>query len=97
MELQQVFGAQRLEDVLAQRCDAFLAWARQEAGHRDARNAALTELAFPEDAFRAGQRDLAEAVYRTAANGRCLLAQAPTGWTYPDLTDTVGLDFQFAC
>jgi Rad3-related DNA helicase len=79
VELRQVFGAQELEQVLAQRCDAFLAWARQEAGHREARDAALKELAFPEEVFRAGQRHLAEAVYRTAANGRCLLAQAPTG------------------
>jgi hypothetical protein len=65
--------------ALAQRCDAFLAWARQEAGHGAARNAALKELAFPQETFRTGQRDLAEAVYRAAANGRCLLAQAPTG------------------
>lgn len=79
IELRQVFGAEELEAVLTQRCDAFLAWARQEAGHRETRDAALKALAFPEPAFRAGQRDLAEAVYRTAANGRCLLAQAPTG------------------
>ncbi len=79
VELRQVFGAEELEDVLAQRCETFLAWARQEAGHREARDAALKELAFPAGDFRAGQRDLAEAVYRTAANGRCLLAQAPTG------------------
>jgi Rad3-related DNA helicase len=79
VELRQVFGAEELEEVLAQRCDAFLVWARQEAGHRDARNAALKALAFPQASFRAGQRDLAEAVYKTAANGRCLLAQAPTG------------------
>ncbi len=79
VELRQVFGADELEQVLTQRCEAFLAWARQEAGHREARDAALKELAFPEKDFRAGQRDLAEAVYRAAANGRCLLAQAPTG------------------
>ena len=79
IELRQVFGAEELEEVLAARCEAFLAWARQEATHRDARDAALKELAFPEATFRAGQRDLAEAVYRTAASGRCLLAQAPTG------------------
>jgi Rad3-related DNA helicase len=79
VELRQVFGAEELEVVLAQRCGAFLSWARQEAGHRDARDAALQELAFPQASFRAGQRDLAEAVYKTAANGRCLLAQAPTG------------------
>ena len=79
VELRQVYGADELEAVLAQRCAAFVAWAEQEAGHRDARDAALRELAFPQAPFRAGQRDLAEAVYRTAANGHCLLAQAPTG------------------
>lgn len=79
VELRQVYGAEELEEVLAQRCDAFLAWALQEAGHRDARDTALRKLAFPLESFRAGQRELAEAVYRTAANGRCLLAQAPTG------------------
>jgi DNA excision repair protein ERCC-2 len=30
-------------------------------------------------AFRTGQRELAEAVYRAARAGRCLMAQAPTG------------------
>ncbi len=79
VELRQVYGADELEALLAQRCDAFIAWARQEAGHRVARDAALTALAFPQASFRAGQRDLAEAVYRSAASGRCLLAQAPTG------------------
>ena len=79
VELRQVFGADELQALWVQRCDAFLAWARQEAGHRTARNGALTALAFPQGSFRAGQRDLAEAVYRTAASGRCLLAQAPTG------------------
>ena len=79
VELRQVYGAQELEEVLAARCDTFLEWAEQEAGHRAARDSALTELAFPEASFRSGQRDLAEAVYRAAAHGRCLLAQAPTG------------------
>jgi DNA excision repair protein ERCC-2 len=44
-ELRQVFGAEELELTL--RCEAFLAWARQEATHRDARDAVLRELAFP--------------------------------------------------
>lgn len=79
VELRQVFAAVELEEVLAQRCEAFLVWALQEARHRDARDAALKQLAFPENSFRARQRELAEAVYRTAANGRSLLAQAPTG------------------
>jgi Rad3-related DNA helicase len=77
--LRQVCGAAELDQAFEQRCAAFLGWARQEAVHRQARDAALAQLAFPPGAFRAGQRGLAEAVYRTAANGRCLLAQAPTG------------------
>lgn len=79
VKLRQVYGAGELEDALARRCADFGDWARQEAAHRRARDAALRELAFPQRSFRAGQRDLAAAVYRTAARGRCLLAQAPTG------------------
>ena len=77
--LQEVAGADALDDLLASRCAAFVDWAQQEAAHRAARDQALVQLSFPEAAFRAGQRDLATAVYRTAANRRCLLAQAPTG------------------
>ena len=77
--LRQVFGAAELAQAFEQRCAAFLGWARQEALHRQARDAALLQLAFPPGAFRTGQRGLAEAVYRAAASRRCLLAQAPTG------------------
>ncbi|MFX8020251.1 hypothetical protein ABTK57_20865, partial [Acinetobacter baumannii] len=42
-------------------------------------DAALAGLPFPLGELRPGQRLLAEAVYRAAARGRCLLAQAPTG------------------
>ena len=79
VELRQVYGADELEALLKDRCNAFANWAQQEAEHRSARDAALSDLAFPEGEFRQGQRDLAEAVYRTAARRRCLLAQAPTG------------------
>ncbi|MBV7540875.1 ATP-dependent DNA helicase [Acidovorax sp. sic0104] len=69
-DLQQHFGVQ---------CERFLAWAEAQVAHRAARDAALSALAFPFGTFRAGQRPLAEAVYKAAASGRCLLAQAPTG------------------
>ena len=36
-------------------------------------------LAFPHGEFRPAQRQMAEAVYKAAAGGRVLLAQAPTG------------------
>ena len=50
-------------------------------GWRTARRArdALTALAFPHPAFRAGQRELSEGVYRAVVAGRCLVVQAPTG------------------
>ena len=43
------------------------------------RNAALRALAFPYPHFRAGQRRLAKAVFRTLRDAGQLLAEAPTG------------------
>ena len=75
----EVHSSAALQEFFAKLCERFLAWAAQELAHRAARDAALGALAFPHAAFRAGQRELSEAVYKTAVNGRCLLAQAPTG------------------
>ena len=60
-------------------CERFKAWAERELAHRAERDRVLTALVFPYPTFRAGQRELAEAVYRTVRRKRCLLAQAPTG------------------
>jgi Rad3-related DNA helicase len=60
-------------------CARFLAWAQAELAHRQQRNAGLTALPFVYPQMHAGQRQLAENVYRAARLGRCLLAQAPTG------------------
>ena len=60
-------------------CERYAEWARRERAHREARDAALETLAFPHGAMRAGQRDLAVAVYRAARDGHPVLAQAPTG------------------
>ena len=73
------FSADALKDFFGQQCELFLAWAVQEQAHRNARDLALTTLAFPHPTFRRGQRELAEAVYKTASNGKCLMAQATTG------------------
>ncbi len=73
------FSAAALKEYFETQCEIFLAWAICELAHRTARDAALTELAFPHATFRPGQRKLAEAVYKTASNGKCLMAQATTG------------------
>ncbi|MBZ5488871.1 ATP-dependent DNA helicase [Halomonas aquamarina] len=77
--LSQKASAAELEAFFTTQCERFIAWAEQEAAHRAARDASLGALAFPHPAFRPGQRELAEDVYRAASTGRCLLAQAPTG------------------
>jgi DNA excision repair protein ERCC-2 len=71
--------AVHLRTAFEAQCERFIAWAAQESAHRAARDAALDQLRLPHASFRQGQRDLAEGVWRAATQGRCLLAQAPTG------------------
>jgi DNA excision repair protein ERCC-2 len=73
------YSAQRLEQLFVERCGVFTEWASLELAHVADRNAELAQLAFPYSSFHTGQRELADAVYRAAANAECLLAQAPTG------------------
>ncbi len=68
-----------LREHFEQLCGRYSAWAEREAVHRAALDETLARLEFPHKAFRTGQRELAEAVYRAAVGGRCLMAQAPTG------------------
>lgn len=77
--LRDKLSSAALQAAFEGRCTQFEAWAAQEAAHRTARDADLSTLPFPLGELRPGQRLLAEAVYRVAANGRHLLAQAPTG------------------
>ncbi|GGX94643.1 hypothetical protein GCM10007160_22860 [Litchfieldella qijiaojingensis] len=71
--------AEELQAFFIEQCQRFLAWAEQEASHRQQRDSALRELRFPHPEFRYGQRPLAEAVYKAASTGRHLMVQAPTG------------------
>jgi len=72
-------SAAALNEFFEVQCQRFIAWATQEMAHRTTRDAALSALTFPHADFRTGQRPLAEAAYKAAVAGRCLLAQAPTG------------------
>ena len=71
--------AQSLEVEFIDHCERFIGWAQSETAHRSARDTALQALRFPFPEFHAGQRDLAEAAYKTMRRGGALLAQAPTG------------------
>lgn len=77
--LQEHVGAETLEAEFVAACTQFSAWAAAEAAHQVARNFGLQALQFPHADFHAGQRLLAEAVYKAAMRGGCVLAQAPTG------------------
>ncbi|MEN9867322.1 MAG: hypothetical protein RL748_2912, partial [Pseudomonadota bacterium] len=68
-----------LSDYFTHLCQQFLQWAQHEMAHRQARDAALSQLTFPWPSFRPGQRDLAQAVYNAQRKACCLMAQAPTG------------------
>jgi DNA excision repair protein ERCC-2 len=72
-------SAASLRAFFEDQCERFIDWAAREEAHRDARNAALSALSFPYGEFRSGQRELSVAVFRAARDGRCLMAQAPTG------------------
>jgi Rad3-related DNA helicase len=77
--LRERFGADALRDFFEMQCSRFLAWAKQEEAHRIERNQSLEQLRFPHPTYRRGQRQLAEAVYRAARDGKALMAQATTG------------------
>ena len=76
---QESFSADELHAFFEEHCQRFVVWAEREMAHRAARDTALESLRFPWPQFRHGQRQLAEAVYRAARDGRHLMAQATTG------------------
>ena len=77
--LVEVHPAAALQEFFERLCGRFLRWAEQEMAHRSGRDAALAQLRFPHAQFRAGQRELAVAMYQASSRACCLLAQAPTG------------------
>lgn len=73
------YSAEELQQFLQSVCRRYRRWAEKEANHRRRRDRALMDVQFPFAEFRHGQRDLSEAVYKSAARGQALLLQAPTG------------------
>ncbi len=77
--LKERVAAEVLDRHLLEACTQFSDWADHETAHQFARNVALLDLQFPHADFHAGQRLLAEAVYKSVLRRQCVLAQAPTG------------------
>ncbi|MES2114879.1 MAG: ATP-dependent DNA helicase [Pseudomonadota bacterium] len=77
--LHEEHTAPALQAWFEQQCGLFLQWAQQELAHRAERDVQLKAMPFPHAAFRPGQRQLAEAMYKASNRACCLLAQAPTG------------------
>lgn len=72
-------GADELRQFFESQCQCFLAWAQAQAQRLAERDLGLQALRFPYPAFRQGQRQLAETLYKAVSTGRCLMAQASTG------------------
>lgn len=68
-----------LDDFLEQSLLRFAHWLHLVQGLRDTRDRNLRELGFPHGEFRAGQRDIAELVYKCVDQQGQLLLEAPTG------------------
>jgi DNA excision repair protein ERCC-2 len=66
----ELHPASALKLFFEDHCSRFLKWAEREMAHRETRDTALEAMRFPHPEFRAGQRPLAEAVYKAASSLR---------------------------
>ena len=76
---EQRVSSDELHNHFVELCGKYSQWAQQERAHRVTRDAFLSTLTFPHETFRAGQRELAVAVFRAARAGASVLIEAPTG------------------
>lgn len=75
----RTFSLPELQAFYESLLSKYRVWADFESGWKETRNASIREFGFPFDEYRAGQRELASAVYRTIASEGKLFCQAPTG------------------
>lgn len=73
------FTFPQLESFFTDLVTTYLDWMRQVKTWREQRDRSIQQLDFPYAAYRAGQRDLAVAVYRAIHKNEQLFIQAPTG------------------
>src|SRR5690606_33158649 len=77
--LQENWTREDLQRDCGKLVEKYLAWQDKIDLRRALLIPWLNTLQFPHPEFHASQRDMAEAVYKSAATGRVLLAEAPTG------------------
>lgn len=73
------FEANELKAFFNDVAERYLKWAERIAEWQKTRNESIGALAFPFETYRAGQRMLAEEVYRAIKRRNHLIAQAATG------------------
>jgi DNA excision repair protein ERCC-2 len=78
-EFRESFARADLASFFEQTTTLYLEWIRELHRWRGARDESIRRLAFPFPNYRAGQRELAVAVYHTLAAGGRLFVEAPTG------------------
>lgn len=71
--------ASELQDYFEQLAEKYCAWQAQLNHRQQQLHQWLAQLQFPYGEMHASQRVMAEAVYKAAATGRVVLAEAPTG------------------
>ncbi len=77
--LSQHYSREELESFLFAALQRFSDWLELLARRRQERDRSLHSLAFPHGEFRAGQREIAELVYKCIDQGGQLMVEAPTG------------------
>lgn len=77
--LEESWTAEALQNFLHSLCQRYQDWHRQEQAHRERRDQALLNLAFPFADFRTHQRHLSETVYKAISCAQSLQLEAPTG------------------
>lgn len=77
--LEQTFNADELASYGQELAEKYWQWQQRVDARLHQLTLWIAQLTFPHSKFRPAQRQMAEAVYKTAATGRVLLAEAPTG------------------
>ena len=78
-EIRRSYTTAELEVFFQDLVERYIQWAGTIIAWRQIRDESISDLNFPFETYRSGQREMAVAVYRTIQNGSQLLLQAATG------------------